>query len=101
MLSVGITWKDAPESQYPIKGQDYMVKCDVSARPPPIVDWWRNYEAVKKTQIDLYVVKTYQNLRIFIIINTETRMVCIAPVSTYATCYCTISPYFIDSIQFL
>lgn len=44
---VPITWKDAPEEQYPTKGSDYLVKCEVSASPPPAVDWLRNGEIIR------------------------------------------------------
>uniref|UniRef100_A0A336MUJ8 CSON006072 protein n=1 Tax=Culicoides sonorensis TaxID=179676 RepID=A0A336MUJ8_CULSO len=44
---VPITWKDAPEEQYPTKGTDYLVKCEVSASPPPAVDWLRNGEIIR------------------------------------------------------
>lgn len=39
---VGITWKDAPESQSAIVGEDYEVKCVVQARPAPTVVWLLN-----------------------------------------------------------
>lgn len=43
---VPITWKDAPEEQFPIKGNDYLVKCEVTASPSPAVNWLRNGEAI-------------------------------------------------------
>lgn len=36
-IPVGITWKDAPESQSAIAGEDYEVKCVVQAQPAPTV----------------------------------------------------------------
>lgn len=37
MPPVAITWKDAPENQSPIAGNDYVIRCVVSANPPPTV----------------------------------------------------------------
>ncbi|XP_065158421.1 fasciclin-2 isoform X2 [Atheta coriaria] len=39
---IDITWTDAPESQYPILGKDFKIRCEVQANPAPIVDWVRN-----------------------------------------------------------
>lgn len=47
LFAVPITWKDAPEEQYPTKGDDYLVKCEVTANPPPAVDWLRNGDQIK------------------------------------------------------
>ncbi|CAD7087678.1 unnamed protein product [Hermetia illucens] len=44
---VAITWRNAPENQYPILGDDYKVKCEVHASPPPTVDWLRNGDPIK------------------------------------------------------
>lgn len=44
---VPITWKNAPEEQYPIKGDDYLVKCEVTANPPPSVGWLRNGDPIQ------------------------------------------------------
>lgn len=46
MHTVAITWKDAPENQYPIAGSIYTVKCEVTANPAPTVDWLRNGDPV-------------------------------------------------------
>lgn len=46
-FAVPITWKDAPEEQFPIKGNEYLVKCEVTAKPAPSVDWLRNGEPIK------------------------------------------------------
>ncbi|XP_059622214.1 fasciclin-2 isoform X3 [Phlebotomus argentipes] len=54
---VAITWKDAPENQYPILGSDYVVKCEVTARPAPSIDWLRNGDPIKTG--DRYVVRTH------------------------------------------
>jgi neural cell adhesion molecule len=43
---VAITWNNAPEFQYPILGSDYLVRCEVTADPPPTVDWLRNGDPV-------------------------------------------------------
>ncbi|XP_077291454.1 neural cell adhesion molecule fasciclin 2 [Arctopsyche grandis] len=43
---VSITWKNAPDNQYPIKGRDYVVKCEVVANPPPTIDWMRNGDQI-------------------------------------------------------
>lgn len=37
LSSVAITFKDAPENQSPIAGNDYVVKCVVAANPPPTI----------------------------------------------------------------
>ncbi len=39
MCAVGITWEDAPISQYASIGQDYKVRCVVRASPPANIDW--------------------------------------------------------------
>lgn len=36
-LPVAITWKDAPENQSPVAGNDYVVRCVVTANPPPTI----------------------------------------------------------------
>lgn len=41
LFIVAITWKNAPEKQYPTVGTNYNVKCEVSADPGPTVDWLR------------------------------------------------------------
>lgn len=46
---VAITWKDAPEDQRPILGDDYIVRCEVTANPPATVDWLRNGDPVRHT----------------------------------------------------
>lgn len=43
---VAITWKDAPENQFPILGSDFKVRCEVTASPAPVVDWLRNGDLV-------------------------------------------------------
>lgn len=45
-VTVPITWKDANENQYTIKGKDYTIKCVVVANPPPTIDWMRNGDQV-------------------------------------------------------
>ncbi|XP_059484777.1 fasciclin-2 isoform X2 [Neocloeon triangulifer] len=52
---VAITWEDAPVEQYPILHSDYKVKCKVHANPAPIVDWFKNGEALTTT--DRYVIE--------------------------------------------
>uniref|UniRef100_A0A1L8DM60 Putative neural cell adhesion molecule l1 n=1 Tax=Nyssomyia neivai TaxID=330878 RepID=A0A1L8DM60_9DIPT len=54
---LAITWKDAPENQYPLLGSDYVVKCEVTARPAPSIDWLRNGDPIKTG--DRYVVRTH------------------------------------------
>lgn len=44
---MAITWKDAPENQYPILGQDYTIRCEVTATPSPTVDWIKDDDQVK------------------------------------------------------
>lgn len=46
VFTVAITWKNAPENQYPIVGSTYNVKCEVTANPAPTVDWLRNGDPV-------------------------------------------------------
>ena len=38
-ILVGITWEDAPISQYASIGEDYKVRCVVRANPPANIDW--------------------------------------------------------------
>ncbi|XP_065347050.1 fasciclin-2 isoform X4 [Cloeon dipterum] len=52
---VAITWEDAPSEQYPILHSDYKVKCKVHANPAPIVDWFKNNDAISTT--DRYVIE--------------------------------------------
>lgn len=52
---VAITWKDAPVNQSPIAGNDYVVRCIVTANPPPTVDWLRNGDQIKSS--DRFVIK--------------------------------------------
>lgn len=42
-----ITYKDAPENQYPILGSDYTIRCEVTANPTPTVTWLRNGDIVR------------------------------------------------------
>ncbi|XP_021704152.1 fasciclin-2 isoform X4 [Aedes aegypti] len=46
---VAITWKDAPEDQRPILGEDYIVRCEVYANPPATVDWLRDGDPIKSS----------------------------------------------------
>ncbi|XP_054731043.1 fasciclin-2 isoform X1 [Anastrepha obliqua] len=54
---VAITWTNAPENQYPILGEDYIVKCEVKADPNPTIDWLRNGDPIRTG--DKYVVQTH------------------------------------------
>lgn len=53
LISVAITWTNAPEDQYPILGEDYVVKCEVKADPNPTIDWLRNGDQVQLYLKDL------------------------------------------------
>ncbi|XP_031621318.1 fasciclin-2 isoform X3 [Contarinia nasturtii] len=53
---VAITWRNAPEYQYPVAGKDYVVQCEVTANPAPTVDWLRNGDPIKIG--DRYVIQT-------------------------------------------
>lgn len=53
---VAVTWEDAPEDQYPRLGEDYKVKCKVTANPAPHVDWLINGGQVPKDP--RYVMET-------------------------------------------
>ncbi|XP_021944493.1 fasciclin-2 isoform X2 [Folsomia candida] len=44
---VPITFDDAPEYQFAVKGTDSKVKCSVKADPPPIVDWKKDHAAIQ------------------------------------------------------
>lgn len=46
LLTVPITFEDAPTSQFAVKGQDYKVKCHVRADPEPTVDWKKDHRVV-------------------------------------------------------
>ncbi|XP_053593968.1 fasciclin-2 isoform X2 [Microplitis demolitor] len=52
-----ITWVDAPETQYAIVGKEYKIKCQVSARPAPTVDWYLGPKAILTD--DHYIVETH------------------------------------------
>ena len=39
ITAVGITWEDAPITQYASIGEDYKVRCVVRASPPANIDW--------------------------------------------------------------
>ncbi|XP_020277616.1 fasciclin-2 isoform X2 [Pseudomyrmex gracilis] len=54
---IAITWDNAPQNQYPIRGKDYAIQCIVRARPPPSVDWLYNGELIKTN--DHYVIDTH------------------------------------------
>ncbi|KAL9884766.1 fasciclin-2 isoform X3 [Glossina fuscipes] len=54
---VAITWTNAPENQYPILGEVYVVKCEVKADPNPTIDWLRNGDQIRTG--DKYVVQTH------------------------------------------
>jgi neural cell adhesion molecule len=51
-----ITFVDAPESQFPRAGRDYLVKCKVQGDPTPIVDWNKDGGSMIVTS-DRYVVQ--------------------------------------------
>ncbi|XP_066902573.1 fasciclin-2 isoform X2 [Halyomorpha halys] len=53
---VPVTWEDAPEEQFPLLGEDYKVRCKVTARPAPHVDWQINGRQVPKD--DRFVMET-------------------------------------------
>lgn len=55
-----IKFVDAPESQYPIAGQDYYVKCKVKGNPSPIIDWNKNGQII--TTNEKYVIMEDQLL---------------------------------------
>lgn len=46
---------DAPESQYPRVGEDYLVKCKAQGNPSPLVYWNKNGESIVSG--DRYVVQ--------------------------------------------
>ncbi|XP_058821614.1 fasciclin-2 isoform X2 [Topomyia yanbarensis] len=52
---VAITWKNAPEDQRPILGEDYIVRCEVTANPPATVDWLRNGDPIRS--VGRYVIE--------------------------------------------
>ncbi|XP_034489459.1 fasciclin-2 isoform X3 [Drosophila innubila] len=54
---VAITWTNAPENQFPILGDDYVVKCEVKADPNPTIDWLRNGDPIRTD--DKHVVQTH------------------------------------------
>jgi neural cell adhesion molecule len=56
MILVDITFVDAPESQFPRAGRDYLVKCKVQGDPTPIVDWNKDGGSMIVTS-DRYVVQ--------------------------------------------
>ncbi|XP_043285257.1 fasciclin-2 isoform X2 [Venturia canescens] len=52
-----IKWIDAPEDQYPILGKDFKIKCHVSAKPSPTVDWLHDGKRIETG--DHYVIETH------------------------------------------
>lgn len=44
-----ITWKDAPLIQTPVVGDDYVVRCIVTANPPPTVGKFLNLKNTEKS----------------------------------------------------
>lgn len=38
---IAITWTNANENQYATKGKDFEIMCEVTAEPPPSVDWFK------------------------------------------------------------
>ncbi|XP_014206810.1 fasciclin-2 isoform X2 [Copidosoma floridanum] len=56
-IIVAITWDDAPENQNPILGEDFAVKCQVRAKPSPMVDWLYNGEVIRTN--DHYIIDTH------------------------------------------
>lgn len=54
---VDITWVDAPENQFPVLHQDYLIRCEVRANPAPIVDWMRNGQPVVSD--DRHIVESH------------------------------------------
>lgn len=44
-----ITWKDAPLIQTPVVGDDYVVRCIVTANPPPTVGKFLNLKNAEKS----------------------------------------------------
>jgi len=55
--TVGITWDNAPENQYPILGEDYAIQCQVRARPSPVIIWL--YNGVEVQTNDHYIIEPY------------------------------------------
>ncbi|KAG6442492.1 hypothetical protein O3G_MSEX002367 [Manduca sexta] len=53
---VAITWTNANENQYATKGKDFKVMCEVTAEPPPSVDWFK--EGTPIATGDRYVIQT-------------------------------------------
>ncbi|BET00679.1 Fibronectin type III domain [Nesidiocoris tenuis] len=44
---VAVTWVDAPTEQYPQLGKDYKVRCKVTGKPAPRVEWRVNGQALQ------------------------------------------------------
>lgn len=40
-IAVAITWTNANENQFATKGKDFKVMCEVTAKPAPTVDWFK------------------------------------------------------------
>jgi len=53
---IGITWEDAPISQFASIGQDYKVRCVVRANPPANIDWLK--ESLIISTGDQYVIES-------------------------------------------
>jgi len=55
-IFIGITWSDAPTSQYASLGSDYKLRCKVEANPPANIDWLK--ESVIVSTVDGQEEKT-------------------------------------------
>ncbi|XP_044255694.1 fasciclin-2 isoform X2 [Tribolium madens] len=53
---VDITFVDAPESQYPKVGEDYLVKCKVHGNPTPNVEWSKKDKKIESNE--KYVIQS-------------------------------------------
>ncbi|XP_044009244.1 fasciclin-2 isoform X3 [Aphidius gifuensis] len=58
-----ITFTNAPKYQYPIINEEYTIQCQVTARPPPTVTWYRDDVPISSDE-NQYVVETH-GLKIF------------------------------------
>ncbi|XP_060530160.1 fasciclin-2-like isoform X2 [Cylas formicarius] len=45
-----VEFVDAPESQYPIAGKDYLIRCKVKGNPKPFVDWFKGEALINNSE---------------------------------------------------
>ena len=66
LISVGITWDDAPTEQHAVINTDYKIRCVVLASPPATIDWLKESLIVSTGRI-LHRLQNFFNYVIYTI----------------------------------